>query len=234
MKIISILASIVFASVLVNSENQKVPGDEKPEIIYVGDAMCSWCYGFSPEITTVKNYYSSIADFKLVNGGLRPGTTKPMDASMKKMLGHHWKEVNKRTGQPFSYGILAPETTFIYDTEPPARAVVAVRNIRPQSEFEFFKAVQNAFYVKNKNSNDVQTYVDLLPAFEIDKEEFIKQFNSEDIKTKTKEDFLLSDKFGVEGFPCIFLRRGHDYTLITDGYTKSDEIIKAINKELNK
>jgi putative protein-disulfide isomerase len=226
------LPFMLFTFSEVNSDMKQAPSDDKPEIIYVGDALCSWCYGFSPEITTVKNYYSSVADFKLVNGGLRPGTTKPMDAAMKKTLAHHWKEVNKRSGQPFRYDILAPEVTFIYDTEPPARAIVSVRNIRPQSEFEFYKAVQNAFYAKNKNTNEVQTYIDLLPAFDIEKEEFLKYFNSDAIIQKTKEDFKLSDTLGVNGFPCIFLRKGRNYTLITDGYTRSGEIIKAIDKEL--
>jgi putative protein-disulfide isomerase len=232
MKTLLILSFILFPFADMNSHSDKDAAYEKPEIIYVGDALCSWCYGFSPEITVIKNYYGSVADFKLVNGGLRPGTEKPMDAAMKKSLSLHWKEVNKRSGQPFKYDLLAPETIFIYDTEPPARAVVTVRNIKPESEFEFFKAVQDAFYAKNKNTNEVQTYIDLLPAYGIDKEVFLKLYNSELMINKTKEDFQLSDKLGVEGFPYVFLRKGNNYTLITNGYTKSGDMIKKLNKQL--
>jgi putative protein-disulfide isomerase len=234
MKITLILSLLLFPFLSMKTDEQKEVMNEKPEIIYVGDALCSWCYGFSPEITAVKNYFSAVADFKLVNGGLRPGVNKPMDASMKKMLARHWREVNKRSGQPFKYELLAPESNFIYDTEPPARAVVTVRNLRPQSEFEFFKAVQHAFYVKNKNTNDVQTYIDILPAFSIDKEEFVKLFGSETMINSTKEDFKFSDSLGVEGFPYVYLRAGNKYTLITNGYTKSDEMISALNKVLKK
>ncbi len=40
-------------------------------LLYFADPMCSWCYGFAPQILQEKSNYPEI-DFQLVMGGLRP------------------------------------------------------------------------------------------------------------------------------------------------------------------
>ena len=47
-------------------------GQEKATLIYFGDPMCSWCYGFSDELNDALNLLSDQVDFELVMGGLRP------------------------------------------------------------------------------------------------------------------------------------------------------------------
>ena len=46
-------------------------------LIYVMDPMCSWCYGFAPVIKRLVAEQEGTLQFKLVMGGLRPGTEKP-------------------------------------------------------------------------------------------------------------------------------------------------------------
>jgi putative protein-disulfide isomerase len=207
---------------------------EKPELIYVGDAMCSWCYGFSPEISAVKDHFKDAVEFKLLNGGLRPYARNAMDAEMKKFLRQHWKEVTRLTGQSFSYSILDDSSTFVYNTEPPARAIATVRKLKPGAEFDFFKQVQNAFYVKNRNTSDIATYLELLSEFSIDPETFKSLYNSEEMKQVIAEEFKKVETLGVRGFPALLLHKDGQYIRITDGYAKRGEVIKSIEKVLNK
>lgn len=206
----------------------------KPELVYVGDVMCSWCYGFSPEITAVKERFKDELDFKLLNGGLRPYTKEPMDAEMKKFLRQHWKEVTKASGQPFGYNILADSSRFVYNTEPAARAVATVRKLKPGSEFEFFKKAQNSFYVKNRNTSDINTYLELLPEFNIDKESFKENFNSEQMKQAVAGEFKQAELLGVTGFPAVLLNKDGQYIMITNGYSKRGDVIRVIEKALEK
>ncbi|MBO9703773.1 MAG: DsbA family protein [Sporocytophaga sp.] len=228
---IVIAVTVVFSLAFkVRQENNAL----KPQLIYVGDVMCSWCYGFSPEITAVKERFKDEVDFKLLNGGLRPYTKEPMDAEMKKFLRQHWKEVKKASGQPFSYNILADSSRFVYDTEPAARAVATVRKLKPGSEFEFFKKVQNSFYVENRNTSDINTYLELLPQFNINKESFKEIFNSEQMKQAVAEEFKHAEALGVSGFPAVLLNKDGQYIMIANGYSKRGEVIRAIEKALEK
>lgn len=203
--------------------------DSKPELIYVGDPMCSWCYGFAPEITKLKEAYSNKVKFTIVMGGLRPGTTEVMDSSMKVFLKEHWVEIGHRTNQPFKFDILN-SSDFVYDTEPPARAVVVVRKLKPEIAFDFFKEVQHLFYEHNKNTNDIANYLGLLTKFGIDKDEFIKQYNSEEIKNDTRNDFIQSRELGVNGFPAVLLKINEKAETLTYGYTTFEKMDKRLRK----
>ena len=96
---------------------------------YFADPMCSWCWGFAPVISAIKEAYADRLKGALVLCGLRPGTTEPMTAALREEILHHWHEVHRRTGQPFIFDDAMP-AGFVYDTEPPSRAVVAVARER--------------------------------------------------------------------------------------------------------
>ena len=66
------------------------------KIIYVGDPMCSWCWGFSNEFKKLLKFTADEFDGEILMGGLRPGTAEPMDQDMKDFIRHHWDEVSKR------------------------------------------------------------------------------------------------------------------------------------------
>ncbi|MCZ6504367.1 MAG: DsbA family protein, partial [Actinobacteria bacterium] len=73
------------------------------KLIYVGDPMCSWCWGFAPEIESLADEYP----VEVVVGGLRPGpSAQPLDDRMAASLRHHWVEVSERTNQPFDTAFL--------------------------------------------------------------------------------------------------------------------------------
>ena len=201
--------------------------DDRNMLIYVGDTMCSWCHGLSPELDQLKNDHPEF-DFKLVMGGLRPfSTEKAID--MAEFLKSHWVEIEERTGQPFTHEILK-DPDFIYDTEPASRAVVVARMMNPEIEYEFFKAVQMAFYRDNFNTNRIETYLPLADHFGLDRSKYEEHFLSNEAKEHTKLDFEVSHKLGIKGFPSIILKKDGKMTLIANGYQKADEINKIIAK----
>jgi putative protein-disulfide isomerase len=111
-------------------------------LLYVADPLCSWCYGFGPELEKLlaKNPGTKL---DLVMGGLRAGNTEPMSPAFQQMLREHWKHVGDASGLPFSDGIFSVPG-FIYDTEPPCRAVVTARMLDGLKALPLMKAVQAA------------------------------------------------------------------------------------------
>lgn len=39
------------------------------EIIYIGDPMCSWCWGFSPVLDQIRETYGAMAPVRVIVGG---------------------------------------------------------------------------------------------------------------------------------------------------------------------
>lgn len=197
-------------------------------LIYVGDPMCSWCYGFSPELKKTVKALDDQVSFKMVMGGLRPYNTEQVN-TMKDFLKGHWKHVNEASGQPFDYTVL-DNGNFAYDTEPPSRAVLVVRKLKPEMELQFFEAVQQLFYMDGKNMSLVSTYSELVESMGIKTGQFQTEFESSAMKQAVRADFELAAKMGVRGFPSIVLRRGDQYYLLANGYTKADELLKRIRQ----
>ena len=196
-------------------------------LVYIGDTMCSWCYGIAPELDKVVQNNSELP-LKVINGGLRPHSSQKI-IEMADFIKGHWDEVNKRSGQEFNYGILE-NSEFIYNTEPASRAVIVARMLNPLIEFNFFKAVQTAFYKENKDTNNIQTYLDIAKEFDLDTVVFEKLFNSEESKSLTQADFELSAKLGITGFPAIVFKIKGEFIQIASGYKESELIENTIQE----
>lgn len=219
---ISIIAILLF------NITTSMSAQSNDTLIYVGDPMCSWCYGFSPELKKTVKALDDQVSFKMVMGGLRPYNTEQVN-SMKDFLKGHWEHVNQASGQPFDYTVL-DEGDFAYDTEPPSRAVLVVRKLKPDMELQFFEAVQRLFYVNGKNMSLTSTYSELVESMDIDVEQFKAEFESSAMKQAVRADFELAAKMGVRGFPSMVLKRGDQYYLLANGYTKADDLIKRIQQ----
>ncbi len=203
---------------------------DKAKLIYFADPMCSWCYGFSPELTKVVDQLGDTIEFEMVMGGLRPYNTQTM-TELGDFLKEHWEHVHEASKQPFNYSILK-DSTIVYDTEPACRAVMLMRQLKPGKEFSYFKKIQTAFYKNNKDPNATSTYVELLDGFGVDNAVFEKSFESEEMKALIKEDFQYSANLGVRGYPTLVLQKGTDLFLLSNGYTKAEIILEKISKTL--
>ncbi|MEM9548354.1 MAG: hypothetical protein AAGA77_20390 [Bacteroidota bacterium] len=135
------MKSLILAIMLMINTNG---GMEKPKLIYVGDPMCSWCYGISDELGKVVAYYEDKMDLEVVMGGLRAGGGEEWNASFKEFLRHHWEDVGIKSGQSFSFALLDKEE-FNYDTEPACRAVVVVEELASDKSFRFLKRFKRDF-----------------------------------------------------------------------------------------
>lgn len=204
------------------------------EIIYVGDPMCSWCWGISPALESLQAFADEKGmTFTVVTGGLRPGCGDAWTPSFKDFLRHHWEEIGARTGQPFSFKLL-DKAHYNYDTEPACRAVVVARDLLPAGGQErllaFFAAVQKGFFAEGRDPSDVGFYEDICGSFGLDFAAFSKRFASPEAKAATREDFALSRGLGVRAFPTVLFRKDGTVRTIASGYASADTMIRAIER----
>ncbi|MCP4459112.1 MAG: hypothetical protein GY816_13980 [Cytophagales bacterium] len=83
-----------------SAKSEEIEFEKGKEIIYIGDPMCSWYWGISKHLKSLKEQFSKYK-FTIVVGGLRSGGGNPWNDEMKSFLKHHWEELTKRSGQPF-------------------------------------------------------------------------------------------------------------------------------------
>ena len=212
--------------VLISANMQKQTNSSK--LIYIGDPMCSWCYGFAPELQQVVNELPEDVSFEVVAGGLRPNGTETM-AELKEFLTHHWEQVHDRSGQEFNYSVL-DSSDWLYDTEPSCRAVVTMRKLNPDKEFEYFKLIQKGFYVDNHHPSRAETFARQAASLGVDEAAFIRLFNSDEMKNGTRADFNKARRMGVNSFPSLVLEHQGKQYLLAQGYARANSVSKRIQK----
>lgn len=193
------------------------------EIIYIGDPMCSWCYGFSPVIQSLYKSFRDRVKFTMRMGGLHPGNDYIVDQKYRDFLVGHWQEVENRTGQVFSFDNLA-ELGWIYDTEKACRAVVVLRKLKPEDEFAYFAKIQEGFYRYDRDPHDPMTFASAAKEFGVDQDTFLELYNDPASSQKTWDEFGWAQSLGVRGFPTVLVRDGEEYALLTNGYQPLEQL----------
>lgn len=196
------------------------------KLIYVGDPMCSWCWGFAPEIEELSGDHP----VEVVVGGLRPGpSAQPLDDRMAGFLREHWVEIAERTGQPFDTTFLDRRDDWLYDTEPAAIAVVTMRGMNQSATLDYFTDVQRAFYADGRDVTDFDVLADIAANHSLDRSEFRSRLETDDARQAAWADFSQARTWGITGFPTLVGElTGDRLALLARGWTKAELIRSRI------
>lgn len=200
---------------------------------YVADPMCSWCWGFSPVIEAIRREYGARLKMELLLGGLRPGTKDAMPFAQREEILHHWRAVQRMTGQPFRFEGAMP-AGFIYDTEPASRGVVTASIIDSDAAFPFFKAVQSAFYVEQQDVTTAVVLTRLASDAGLDAGHFLRVFESDIAKNQTLGHFQKARQWGVHGFPATIMQDATGYSALASGYCPFEELRPKLDEWLER
>jgi putative protein-disulfide isomerase len=206
-----------------------------PHLVYVADPMCSWCWGFSPVVAAIRARFGDGLPIRPLMGGLRPETTRPMDAAAKQTTRSHWEHVHEASGQPFAFAFFDREG-FVYDTDPAARAVVIVRRGGDDAALECLRLIQEAFYAGNRDVTDETVLADLAARAGAGSDAFLEAFHSEDAKQETWRDYGLSQRSGIAGFPTLLAGdgTGNSDSAVTRGYQPAERILPVLERWLGR
>ena len=196
------------------------------ELIFVGDPMCSWCYGFTPELTKLRSELKGVR-FSMIMGGLRDDDVFDAD-KLKNHLGY-WEAVEKMTGLVFDATALSQEG-FNYTTEPACRAVLTVKQLDESKMYAMYSALQQAFYAEGKDVTQEKVIVEVATSLGFDATAFKNLFASEAMVKATTTDKQKAGTYGVSSFPTLIVidREGHMSQI--RGYKKYEELLALVKK----
>jgi putative protein-disulfide isomerase len=200
----------------------------RPTLIHCADPMCSWCWGFAPIIDAIARDYAGRLAIEVLVGGLRAGNRAPTDAAARTEILGHWQAVQARTGQRFTPHGALPDG-FVYDTEPPCRAVVSARAIRADAALALLAALQRAFYVEQQDITQPAVLTRLAGACGVDPDEFGAALASQEMRARTRKHFRLVRELGVRGFPSALLADAQSAQWLSAGYRDYAELAPAID-----
>lgn len=206
------------------------------KLIFVGDPMCSWCYGFGKEMTTIVETMPDV-EVQVVLGGLAAGSTQVLDDAGKQFRLTHWARVEQMSGVQFNREALLARKNFVYDTEPVCRAVVTARLIEPLANLlKVFGAFQRGFYVDGLDTTNGEVLAGIgasalqAAGFDVDAQAFLAVWVSEEAIKATRADFTLTRELGVSGFPSLFVELDGKIGRLSSGYATAASVQQTLTR----
>ncbi|WP_445143562.1 DsbA family protein [Dyella sp. Tek66A03] len=209
------------------------------KLIFVGDPMCSWCYGFSKPLAEVQGAFPETS-LEIVVGGVGAGATEPLTLAQREFRLGHWSRVEAASGLPFDRETFKARTGFVYDTEPACRAVVAARLMVPSiDQLSVFRAIQHGFYANGLDVTDGEVLAGLVAeamtgmGCATTAEAFLAAWRARETVTATHEDFQQARAWGISSFPTLLLQdESRLYNLVT-GFVGARELRALIEASIN-
>lgn len=207
---------------------------EKPQIMYIFDPLCGWCYGFSPVIKKLKDEFQDVFDFKVYTGGMvlgeRVGT---IDEKFKFLKEGAIENVEKTTGVHFGEAFktnMLDKGDYIVNSEPPSIAFTTLRALAPNQDVNQAHDLQKALYFEGKSFNDTTTYLELADKYGIDREEFQKVYENPEARERTYAEFQMIQQLGVKGYPTVVAVIGEQGYMLSQGFQPYEQLSATLKK----
>ena len=207
-----------------------------PELLYLHDPLCGWCYGMSPVINQLQQEFAGRIDVSVLCGGMVQGDDAGPIAGSWDYLKSALSDVESVTGVQFgaAFKALGEAGAYWYNSEPPSQAIAAFRHLTqdPARTVAFAHAVQTAFFRDGLDLNDATTYPALLAPFGVDTAEFQRRLVAPETARATQQEFAAVARIGVQGFPTAVLRIGEQGYVLARGYQPYEQLRQDLEQLL--
>jgi putative protein-disulfide isomerase len=211
---------------------------DMPLLIYIYDAYCGWCYGFSPVISKIAEEFKDRLQFEVLSGGMILPDKPVHIGAMAGYIAQAYKTVEEKAGVEFGkdylWHIFNPEESDWYPhSEKPAISLCILKQLLPESVIEIASDIQQALHFDGRDLTDDEAYRHILEKYDIEAGEFYEKLKSEEYRQMAYDEFSLVQQFQVRGFPAVYLQteEGKFYQL-AEGYTNSQDISDKLEQLL--
>ena len=205
---------------------------------YCYDALCGWCFGFSPVVKKLVDQYKDKIFFEVLSGGMIPKeSARPIGVTAKYIL-QEYPRVEEmsgvRFGEDFLWHLKNPEQSdWHLHSEKPAIALCIFKEKFPEQQVQFAADLQNALHVEGRDLTDDEAYRHLLKKYTMNADDFYKKLHSETYIKKAHYEFALCQQLQVTGFPALLLQTAESkFYLLARGYTSFDNVKASIENIL--
>lgn len=210
----------------------------QPKLIYCQDALCGWCFAFSPVIERLAADFSEKLTVDVFAGGMVTGERVAHFGEKAAYILGAIPRVEEMTGvkfgEPFMQLLRAPETTnWRPDSEPPAIATVIFKEMMPERVLEFASDLNSAVHRDAIDLSDLDNFRPILTKYGLDAADFLQKMMDENYVERAHYDFFLCQQLQVTGYPTLFLQTDslHFY-LLSRGYSDFDSLKKRLTNAL--
>ncbi len=211
-------------------------------ILYLYDALCGWCYAFSPVMQQLHAKHGARLPFDVLSGGMVPPEFARPIAEKAGFIAGAYKTVEEysgvRFGQAYLEHIFHPEQSpWKEESLTPAVALCLLKATQAMDPVNSAAAIQKLHMVYGKDLSDPESYRELAESAGCDWDDFKAKLASEEWQDEARYEFALVKQLGITGFPAVLLQTGETkFYFIAKGYTPLEDLearMESVLKEVS-
>jgi putative protein-disulfide isomerase len=210
----------------------------KHTLVYCYDALCGWCYGFSPVMKQIAATYAQQLHVEVYSGGMITGKAIQPIEKMAPYIDTAYKRVEELTGVVFGsdylWHIKNPQLSDWYPSSvKPAIALCIFKEYYPEKQVEIAADLQYALHYEGRDLSDDEAYRHLLDKYDIQPEAFYGKLADPEYLQAAEEEFAICRHLQVTGFPGLLLQISDTrFHLLARGYTPYETIQQRLDEVL--
>lgn len=205
----------------------------KPQIIYVYDPFCSWCYAMSDVVERIENEYKDDFDFVPMTGGMILNEDVGSINEKFSFLKNAFKKVEDYTGTQFGPVFkkeVLEKGDFVINSFQPSLGIRVFKSLDSNNVISYIHKVQEAFYFDGKDIKDLEVLSNIAGSLGIDEVEFKNRYNDKLYHELTKIEFDNVKEWGISGYPTILYKDGDSLYLVASGYQYFMDLKNIMNQ----
>lgn len=189
------------------------------KILYIYDALCGWCYGFSNIINDIKEEYQEKFDFEILSGGMITGERVGKIGEKFDYIKSAYKQVEDHTGCKFGPSFLKEleKGELVLSSIEPSKALSVIKENSPENAFSYASDLQNAIYFDGKDVKQIEILANMAEKY-MTKDDFVDKYQSSEIESATNKEFNFVSALGINGFPSVLLEKDEKYYILARGF----------------
>jgi putative protein-disulfide isomerase len=208
------------------------------KITYYYDALCGWCYGFSPTFNKIYAEYQAEINFDVVSGGLFLGErVGPINKIVPYVKAGAYKTVESVTGVKFGQDFVKKalgEGKMTLNSLYPAIALCIIKADYPAHTVAFASLLHQAFYVDGMDSEYIEGYAAYAAKLGIESAEFNEKMKDSLYEEKAIAEFNHISKEGITGYPILTVEMGEEKAMLSNGYASYGSLKEKIDTVLGR
>lgn len=210
--------------------------ESRPTFYYVYDALCGWCYGFSPVMKSFYEAHKTEFNFEVVSGGMVMGERAGPIGQVAAYIKDAFHKVEERSGVKFGKAFLEgmlEEGTANFSSLQPAVALSVFKSFDAERQVEFAHDIQSMVYSDGIAPDQIDHYAEMGTRYGIDRFAFAEAMGKEAFIQAAFGDFETAQQLDVTGFPTSFLYHNDTFYKVTHGYCDLATLEMRVDRVLN-
>ncbi|MBR2564364.1 MAG: DsbA family protein [Paenibacillus sp.] len=208
--------------------------EKKSTLYYATDPICSHCWALEPVLNRFIEEYGHYFDVEIKMGGLLAswqGFSDGANGIQKSSdVAEHWREVGVYSRMPIDGSLWVDHP--IQSSYPPSRVFKVIQREHPGKEQVFLRRAREAVFVFNQNIGEDEVLVAIVDQLGLNGKEIVDAAAQQSAQDLLEEDFEMTARLGVRGFPSIILVNKDDQGIKVTGARPLETYVQALQQIL--